>query len=160
MSPLELMQRLAALVPQGPPAQAQEETEAAAAGDCDIDMVPTGPHRISRARLLKRVSDINMQHCPNCGAGALKIIAAILGRPMIQKILDHLGLDPQPPPKGRAHEPRTSLRFLSRAPRCGFYFFNCRARNSQPPAGSRFIGFAVPTKSELPFGAATIERSP
>ena len=53
----------------------------------------------------KRVFDIDMQHCPNCGAGELKIIAAILERPVIQKILDHLGLDPQPPPKGRAREP-------------------------------------------------------
>jgi hypothetical protein len=32
----------------------------------------------------------------------LKIIAAILERPVIQKILAHLGPDPQPPPKGRA----------------------------------------------------------
>lgn len=31
------------------------------------------------AWLLKRVVDINMQHYPNCGAGELKIIAAILG---------------------------------------------------------------------------------
>jgi hypothetical protein len=38
-----------------------------------------------------------MQHCPNCGAGELKIIAAILERPVIEKILTHLGLDPQPP---------------------------------------------------------------
>ena len=34
----------------------------------------------------------------------LKIIAAILERPVIEKILTHLGLDPQPPPKGRARE--------------------------------------------------------
>jgi hypothetical protein len=27
------------------------------------------PGRISWARLLKRVFDIDMQHCPNCGAG-------------------------------------------------------------------------------------------
>ena len=45
-----------------------------------------------------------MQHCPNCGAGELKIIAAILERAVIQKILAHLGLDPQPPPKGRVRE--------------------------------------------------------
>jgi len=45
-----------------------------------------------------------MEHCPNCGGGELKFIAAILERPVIQKILDHLGLDPQPPPKGRARE--------------------------------------------------------
>ena len=50
--------------------------------------------------------DIDMQHCPNCGGGGeLKIIAAILERPVIQKILEHLGSDPQPPPKGRAREP-------------------------------------------------------
>lgn len=46
-----------------------------------------------------------MQYCPNCGAGELKIIAAILERPVIQKILDHLELDPQPPPEGRTREP-------------------------------------------------------
>jgi hypothetical protein len=37
-------------------------------------------------------------------AGALKIIAALLARPVIEKILTQLGLDPQPPPKGRARE--------------------------------------------------------
>jgi hypothetical protein len=41
---------------------------------------------------------------PNCGAGELKIIAAILERPVIAKILTHLGLNPQPPPNGRARE--------------------------------------------------------
>jgi hypothetical protein len=56
------------------------------------------------AHLLTRVFDIDMQHCPNCGAGELKIIAAILERPVIEKILTHLGLDPQPPPRGRARE--------------------------------------------------------
>ncbi len=45
-----------------------------------------------------------LQHCPNCGAGELKIIAAILERPAIEKILTHLGIDPQPPPRGRARE--------------------------------------------------------
>jgi len=61
---------------------------------------------MNRARLLKRVFDIDMQHCPNCGGGELKIIAAILERPVIEKILTHLGLDPRPPPRGRAGEPR------------------------------------------------------
>jgi hypothetical protein len=53
--------------------------------------------------LLKRVFEIDMEHCPNCG-GELQIIAAILERPVIQKILDHLGLDPQRPPKGWARD--------------------------------------------------------
>jgi hypothetical protein len=44
------------------------------------------------------------QRFSQCGGGRLKIIAAILERPVIEKILTHLGLDPQPPPKGRARE--------------------------------------------------------
>jgi len=69
---------------------------------CEVEPVQARPHRISWARLLERVFDIDMQHCPNCGAGELKIIAAILERPVIEKVLSHLVLDPQPPPKGRA----------------------------------------------------------
>jgi hypothetical protein len=45
-----------------------------------------------------------MQHCPSCGEGELKIITASLERPVIKKILGHLGLDPQPPPRERARE--------------------------------------------------------
>ena len=37
------------------------------------------PPRMSWARLLKRVFDINIEHCSNCG-GALKIIAAFSTR--------------------------------------------------------------------------------
>ncbi len=46
-----------------------------------------------------------MQHCSNCGRGELEIIAAILKRPVVEKILTHLGLDPQPPPRAPAREP-------------------------------------------------------
>jgi hypothetical protein len=128
MSPLEFMQRLAALVPrprlhlirfhgvlapnaklrplvvpQGLHVQ-EAASEAAVAAECEVESLQARPNRISWARLLKRVFDIDMQHCPNCGAGELKIIAAILERPVIEKILTHLGLDPQPPPRGRARE--------------------------------------------------------
>jgi hypothetical protein len=48
--------------------------------------------------------DIDMERCPNCAAGELKIGAAILERPVIEKILTHLGLDSQPPRRGRARE--------------------------------------------------------
>jgi hypothetical protein len=62
------------------------------------------PVRISWARLLKRVFDIALQHCPNFGGGELKIIAALMERPVIERILSHLGLaPPAPPPKGRGH---------------------------------------------------------
>jgi len=42
-----------------------------------------------------------MAHCPNCG-GQLKIIAAIMEQPVIEKILTHLGLQAQAPPRARA----------------------------------------------------------
>jgi hypothetical protein len=70
---------------------------------------------MNRAYLPKGVFDIDMQHCPNCGAGELKIIAAILERPVIEKILTHRGLDPQPPPRGRACAAGARLRSLSHA---------------------------------------------
>jgi hypothetical protein len=54
---------------------------------------PTG------ARLLKRVFDLDLEHCPNCG-GKLTIIAAILE--VIEKILTHLGLLARPPPRAAA----------------------------------------------------------
>ena len=66
MSPLEFMQRLAALVP--------------------------------RPRLLKRVFDIDLEHCPQCG-GDLKIIAAIEEPAVIVRILTHLGLPARAPPR-------------------------------------------------------------
>jgi uncharacterized protein (DUF983 family) len=130
MSPLEFMQRLAALVPrprlhlirfhgvlapnaklralvvpQGPEVMVRA-TDPEVASECEAETAQGQgrPNRIGWARLLKRVFDIDMQHCPNCGGGQLKIIAAILQRPVIEKILTHLGLDPQPPPRGRARE--------------------------------------------------------
>ena len=64
---------------------------------------------MSWARLLKRVFDIDIEHCPNCG-GALKIIAcpeprrraAIEDPPVIIKILSHLGLPTRAPPRAPA----------------------------------------------------------
>jgi len=41
--------------------------------------------------LLKRVFEIDLEHCPNCG-DELKIIAAILEQPVIERMLTHLGL--------------------------------------------------------------------
>ena len=82
----------------------QPATEAAAAAQREAETAQAGPGRFSWARLLEWVFDIDMQHYPNCGAGELKIIAAILDRAVIQKLPARLGLDAQRPPKGRAHE--------------------------------------------------------
>jgi hypothetical protein len=57
--------------------------------------------RLSWAKLLKRVFDLDLEHCPNCG-GKLKIIAAMLQAPVIEKILTHLGLHARAPPRAPA----------------------------------------------------------
>jgi hypothetical protein len=118
MEPLEFMERLAALVPrprlhlirfhgvlapnaklrrQIVPAPAEPATETAS------EDAPThsAPARMTWARLLKRVFDIDVKHCPNCG-GDLKIIAAIEDPPVIIKILTHLGLPTRAPPRSPA----------------------------------------------------------
>jgi len=56
--------------------------------------------RLSWAKLLKRVFEIDIEHCPN--GGQLKIIAAILEQPVIEKILTHLGLQARAPPRAPA----------------------------------------------------------
>jgi hypothetical protein len=66
--------------PGEPPAQATQPIE------CDANCAHHRPVRLSWAKLLKRVFDLDLEHCPNCG-GDLKIIAAIVEAPVIEKIL-------------------------------------------------------------------------
>ena len=113
MSPLEFMQRLAALVPRprlhlirfhgvlapnvglraaivpGPTEKPGDDA------NCHAHEAPA---RMGWARLLKRVFDIDREHCPQCG-GDLKIIAAIEEPAVIAKILTHLGLPARAPPR-------------------------------------------------------------
>ena len=130
MSPLEFMQRLAALVPrprlhlirfhgvlapnaklralvvlqevpqevlQVPETPAQQAKPAA----CEANCAHHRAVRLSWAKLLKRVFDLDLQHCPNCG-GDLRIIAAILQPPVIEKILTRRGLQARAPPRAPA----------------------------------------------------------
>jgi Putative transposase len=126
MSPLKFMQRLAALVPRprlhlirfhgvlAPNSKLRAQVvpkpspQSAPVGHAAVSeqngSEQNGSHRPVRpswVRLLKRVFDLDLAHCPNCG-GELKIIAAILERPVIEKILTHLGLQARPPPRGAA----------------------------------------------------------
>ena len=98
MLPLEFMQRLAALVPRrrlhlirfhgvlAPNAKLRalvvlQGSEPAAPttprAECEANCAHHRPVRLIWAKLLKRVFDLDLEHCPNCG-GELKIIAAIL----------------------------------------------------------------------------------
>ncbi|MCA1852327.1 MAG: transposase, partial [Beggiatoa sp.] len=146
MSPLELMQRLAALVPRprlhlirfhgvlAPHAKLRPEiipssghqSPFSRGGHIPVPGFPSVPvntntpadHaeappaaasvRLSWARLLKRVFEIDIQQCPQCG-GTLKLIAAIEDPPVIAKILTHLGLSARAPPRspgGHSTDPK------------------------------------------------------
>ena len=119
MSPLEFMQRLAALVPRprlhlirfhgvlAPNAKLRAlvvpRAPEQATGESAVPVTESGcthglPARIGWARLLKRVFQIDLAHCPNRG-GQLKIIAAILEARVIERILTHLGLEARAPPR-------------------------------------------------------------
>ena len=52
--------------------------------------------RISWAKLLKRIFNIDIETCPHCG-GKVKIIAAIEDPKVIKKILGHVGIPSKPP---------------------------------------------------------------
>ncbi len=113
ISPLEFMQRLAALVPRprlhlirfhgvlAPNATLRSEIVPGAPDNTSEHAADHAQHssaRMSWARLLKRVFDIDIEHCPHCG-GRLKIIAAIEDPAVIVRILKHLGLPARAPPR-------------------------------------------------------------
>jgi hypothetical protein len=54
--------------------------------------------------LLKRVFAIDMERCPGCQHGTLRIIAAITEVRVIKKILRHLKLAVAPPPLAPAQQ--------------------------------------------------------
>lgn len=120
MSPLEFMQRLAALVPRprlnlirfhgvlAPNARLrsaiipQTSENAQNIADHSANGERRSPSsRISWAQLLKRVFDIDVAHCSLCG-GQLKIIAAIQSPSAMTRILSHLGLSTRAPPRAPA----------------------------------------------------------
>lgn len=116
MSPLEFMQRLAALVPRprlhlirfhgvlAPNAGLRAAIVPRPAPKVSVpaDKHPHGvPARMSWARLLKRVFEFDLEHCPQCG-GDMKIIAAIEEPAVIVRILTHLGLPARAPPRSPA----------------------------------------------------------
>jgi hypothetical protein len=116
MSALKFLQRLAALVPRprlhlirfhGVLAPHARLRAAIVPGPAHNASVPAdepahgAPTRIGWARLRKRVFDIDLEHCPQCG-GEFKIIAAIEEPAVIVRILTHLRLPARAPPRSPA----------------------------------------------------------
>ncbi len=120
MSPLEFLQRLAALVPRPrlhlirfygvlapnaalrPQIVPGEADQATASSNEDGEAPAASTRtRLSWAQLLKRVFAIDLTTCPQCG-GPLTILAAIEDPAVIVKILAHLGLPTRAPPRSPA----------------------------------------------------------
>ena len=78
------------MVPEQPSEHARDQAQA------EESCTHSKPVRMSWARMLKRVYDIDMERCA-CG-GKLKFVASIERPEVIEKILTHLGLAAQPPP--------------------------------------------------------------
>jgi hypothetical protein len=71
------------------------QTTTANTGECAH--ADDGRARMSWARLLKRVFEFDIERC-ECG-GKLEIISAIEEPAVIERMLTHLGLSAQPPPR-------------------------------------------------------------
>jgi Putative transposase len=110
LSPMELLEKLAALVPLPRQHQVRYGGCLAPHSHLRAAIIPTprqqgleAPDDRSPspnwtwARLLKRVFAIDMARCPVCQQGRLRIIAAITEGNVIQKILRHLKLAVDPP---------------------------------------------------------------
>ena len=94
--------------PQAPsrshaPAGPDEHTSTSEPAATEPACAHRNPGLISWTRLLKRVLEIDLEHCSNCG-GELKIIAAILKSAVIERILTHLGLQARAPLRTPARE--------------------------------------------------------
>jgi len=128
MSLLEFMQRLAVLVPRSRRHLTRFHGVLAPHAKLRAQVVPTEPTDDAEARLhcevvehepddghrwgagigwtlrLEPVFEIDMLHCPDCG-GRLKVIAAVLDTPVIERILAHLGLPARAPPRSPLRAP-------------------------------------------------------
>ena len=118
LTPMELMERLVALVPRprvhltryhgvlGPHYKHRKQIvpKPPALKLVTDDQISVDPKQLELkkknipwARLLARVFNIDVETCIKCG-GKMKIIAAIEDPKVIRKILEHMGLDTKPPP--------------------------------------------------------------
>jgi hypothetical protein len=111
-SPMELMEKLVAIVPQpkihlvryhgvlAPHARIRSQIVPKKANEAttvtEKEKQESSSKRMSWAMLLKRVFGIDISTCFSC-QGKVKVIAALLEKNAIQKILKHLNLPTEPP---------------------------------------------------------------
>ena len=148
LEPQEFMQRLATLVLRprlhlirfhgvlAPNTKLRSEiisspVEQATEPACDHAQAQGAPARMSWARLLKRVFDIDIDHCPNCG-GSLKIIAC-----------------PEPSSKGRHRRSAGDCQNP----------YSSGPADPRPGAASRFIPDNLRAENRLPTQADGAARS-
>lgn len=121
-SPLEFLEKLAALVPPPRAHLTRFHGVLAPNGRIRIKIVPKRPEeaqsvgetqgkeerskrkRISWAKLLKRVFGLDMENCSGCG-GKMRVVSAIMEEEVIEKILKHLGRPYKPPDIAPARYP-------------------------------------------------------
>ena len=126
LSPLELLEKLAALVPLPRLHLVRYGGCLAPHSNVRAALIPTPRQQgveepkdstaspnWSWARLLKRVFGIDMERCPVCQQGRLRIIAVITERSVIKKILRHVKLAVDPPPIAPARQAAFAWDFSS-----------------------------------------------
>jgi hypothetical protein len=70
----------------------------------DEEKAPSAQSK-SWARLLRKVFNIDVESCHACGARNMKIVAAIMQKTVIAKILAHIGVPPDIPELAEARAP-------------------------------------------------------
>ncbi|MCC7100609.1 MAG: hypothetical protein IT500_13570 [Rubrivivax sp.] len=101
--------------------------QAIAAEDGRFEATPEPERRsgIPWAKWLARVFKLDLEQCPNCGGG-LRMVAAILERAAIERILGHLKLRSQAPPRLPALDEGAML-----TTRVAGWRAKCRSRTSR-----------------------------
>jgi len=122
LSPTELIEKLAALVPPprlnliryhgvlAPAAADRAQIVPGPRPEVDVDggqagEVPRHRHRVEWARLLARVFQVDVLECDACG-GPMRVIAALTVPDAIHRYLDHVGLPSRAPPISPARQRR------------------------------------------------------
>ena len=125
LSPLELLEKLAALVPLprvhlvryggclAPHSHLRGSVIPTPRQQGVDEETDTGAPHWRWARLLKRGFALNMARCPFCQQGALWMITAITPGEVIRKLLRHLKLTVAPPPMAPARVPQEAFAWSS-----------------------------------------------